>query len=156
MNAPTADASRLVLRPTTGSRVIGWAFTAFGLLFAYAGFSAGNELGGVISMAAFGTFTAVFGVSLASARVVADSRGLRYRNFISRRVPNDQIVAVGIGPGSGGGYPRVAIIVQRRDRRALRLTALQGADTGRTWWRLEDHVAALSEVLNVPRFDEEG
>lgn len=155
MDAPTADASRLVLRPTTGSRVVGWAFMAFGLLFAYAGFSAGDELGTVISMTAFGTFSAVFGVSLASARVVADSRGLRYRNFVSRRVPKDQIEAVGIGPGSGAGYPRVAIIVQRRDRRPLRLTALQGADTAKTWWRLEDQVAALSEVLKVPRFDEE-
>lgn len=129
---------------------------AFGLLFAYAGLSAGDEIGGVISMTAFGTFCAAFGVSLASARVVADSSGLRYRNLISRRVPKDQIEAVGIGPGSGAGYPRVAIIIQRRDRRPLRLTALQGADTAKTWWRLEEHVAALSEVLEVPRFDEQG
>jgi hypothetical protein len=49
----------------------------------------------------------------------------------------------------------LAIIVQRRDRRPLRLAALQGADTANAWWRLDDHVAALSEVLNVPRFDAE-
>jgi hypothetical protein len=33
----------------------------FGLLFAWAGFSAGDELGGVISMAAFGSLSVVFG-----------------------------------------------------------------------------------------------
>ena len=55
MNAPTADGSRLILRPTPGSRVLGWAFMAFGLLFAYAGLSARDEIGTVISMTAFGT-----------------------------------------------------------------------------------------------------
>jgi hypothetical protein len=59
MNAPTANASRLILRPTPGARVIGWALAAFGLLFAHAGISAGDEIGGVISMAAGGAFFAV-------------------------------------------------------------------------------------------------
>ena len=113
MNAPTADGSRLVLKPTPGIRVLGWAYLAFGLLFAYAGLSVGDEIGGVISMAAGGTFFAVMGASLASARVVADSRRFRYRNLISRRIPKDQIMAVGIGPGvrprlPNGGHHRSA------------------------------------------------
>jgi hypothetical protein len=75
MNAPTAHGSRLILRPTPGSRVLGWALAAFGLLFAYAGLSVGDVISGVTSMAAGGTFFAVTGASLASARVVADSKG---------------------------------------------------------------------------------
>ncbi len=134
------------MRPSRLWRVTGWVFATFGVLFGMAGIG-GGDVGTTVMMLTFGLFMAFVGLSLAMAAVHVNSDRLLYRNGWTRRVEANEVASVRVGPGSGAYYDRVALFVERRRGRPVRLTALQRPANAAEREQLEAHAADMERVL---------
>jgi hypothetical protein len=143
-------APRLVLRPTRTSRVVGWALVGCGVAFAFSATAADGDVAGAILMVVTAALYAGLGVSMATARVTVTPDGLVYRYGLRiRTIPATDIASIDIGPGSGVGYPRLTLRVERRTGRAVRLIALQRPATARSRSLLADRLTAIRTALGA-------
>ena len=140
-----------MLRPLRTTRVVGWAFAVCGVVFGFSATAADGDLGGAVMMVLTGVLWVAMGLSVASARVTVTRGRLAYRYGLrSKVIPAADITAVDVGPGSGAVYPRLAVRVERRTGRAVRLLALQTPATARSRRLLADQVTAIRAALGTP------
>lgn len=142
MSSPT----EVTIKPPRLWRVVGSIMVIFGLLFGLAGIG-GDDVGATGLMLAFGLLAAAVGLSLATAAVHVDGDRVLYRHGWTRRIRADEVVGVRVGRGSGAYYDRVALFVDRRRGRPVRLTALQQPDTVEGRERLSAHAAEIERGL---------
>lgn len=144
---------QLTLRPAASTRIVGWALAAFGVIFALAGFAAG-DFGGGITMAVGGLLFALLGASMATAALTVDAAGVRYRHGRSTSVSAENVVAVSVGEGSGASYPRAVLVIDREAGRAMRLTALQRPGTRKGRDEVMEQARSVARTLGRPELIE--
>ena len=127
----------------------------FGVVFGLAGLGDPEDLGTVLVMAVTGAVFAAVGLSLATARAQVVPSGISYRSGLVRRaVPVQDVIGFGVGPGSGSGPERIAYVVERRDRRPVRLTGVQRWDTARARAEMTIEVSRAAALLGLPPADQ--